>query len=172
MTGLVSAAACLPGRHTSTRTDPDSSALVRHSTAAGPPLGARHAGPDHPDTASRLGNLAGFLISLGRFADALPLAERALAITEASLGPDHLLTASELGTLAAAYRGLGRSRDALPLRLRALAIAEAIVGPDDPTIAFRLEKLAVVYRDLGRSADALPLESRAAQIREKHPASA
>jgi len=41
-------------------------------------------GPDHPDVAIRLGNLAAILRDLGRAGEARPLAERAAAITEAA----------------------------------------------------------------------------------------
>jgi len=51
-------------------------------------------------------------VTLGRPADALPLDERALAITEAALEPDHPDTALRLGNLAKTYRELGRSTDA------------------------------------------------------------
>src|SRR5262249_1891708 len=46
-------------------------------------------GPDHPDVATWLNNLAGIVQDLGLAEQARPLAERALAITETALGPDH-----------------------------------------------------------------------------------
>jgi tetratricopeptide (TPR) repeat protein len=75
-------------------------------------------GPDHPTTATCLGNLAASYRKLGRPADALPLEERALAITETILGPDHPDTANCLGNLALTYSELGRRADALPLDQR------------------------------------------------------
>jgi tetratricopeptide (TPR) repeat protein len=123
-------------------------------------------GPDHPGTATAMGNLAGTYRELGRAADALPLHERALAITEATLGPDHPGTANQLNNLAATYRDLGRPADALPLHERALAITEATLGPDHPDTAIRLKDLAAIYRALGRPADALPLAERALAITE------
>ena len=65
-------------------------------------------GPDHPDTALRLGNLALSYWRLGRHADALPLEQRALQITQTALGPDHPDTALRLDNLAATYRELVR----------------------------------------------------------------
>jgi hypothetical protein len=44
-------------------------------------------GPDHPDTGFRLAGLAGTLDALGRPADALPLRERAVAITRGRARP-------------------------------------------------------------------------------------
>ncbi|WP_435212260.1 tetratricopeptide repeat protein [Streptomyces sp. bgisy034] len=123
-------------------------------------------GPDHPDTALRLNNLARTFSDLARHADALPLAERALAITEASLGPDHPTTATRLNNLATTLSDLGRPADALPLKERALAITEASLGPDHPDTALRLNNLARTFSDLARHADALPLAERALAITE------
>jgi hypothetical protein len=57
-------------------------------------------GPDHPNTVSSLGNLAGLLWAQGDLAGARPLFERALAIRERALGPDHPDTALSLNNLA------------------------------------------------------------------------
>ncbi|WP_329297786.1 FxSxx-COOH system tetratricopeptide repeat protein [Streptomyces sp. NBC_00659] len=123
-------------------------------------------GPDHRDTALRLGNLAGTFSDLGRHAEALPLEERALGITEAVLGPDHPVTAIRLNNLASMFNALGRHAEALPLAERALAITENALGPDHPTTALRLGNLASTFSDLGRHTEALPLEERALGITE------
>ncbi|MFD5634601.1 tetratricopeptide repeat protein [Streptomyces sp. NPDC127077] len=123
-------------------------------------------GPDHPDIALCLGNLASTFRDLGRHAEALPLAERALAITEAAVGPDHPDTALCLGNLASMFRDLGRHAEALPVKERALAITEAALGPDHPDTALRLGNLASTFSDLGRHAEALPVKERALAITE------
>ena len=46
-------------------------------------------GPEHPDTAASLSNLAKLLREQGDFAGARPLLERALSIREKVLGPEH-----------------------------------------------------------------------------------
>ena len=46
-------------------------------------------GPDHPDVASALNNLASLYHKQGRYAEAEPLYKRSLAINEKALGPDH-----------------------------------------------------------------------------------
>jgi len=46
-------------------------------------------GPDHPDVATRRGNLGSVLWDLGDLPGAREQLERALAISEAALGPDH-----------------------------------------------------------------------------------
>ena len=134
-------------------------------------------GPDHPATATRLGNLAVTYRDLGRAEDALPLDEQALAVTKATLRPDHPATATRLGNLAATYRDLGRTEDALPLFEQTLAITKATVGPDDPSMATWLGHLAAAYSVLGRAEDALPLDEQALAITKAtlgpdHPATA
>ena len=111
-------------------------------------------------------DIAVFLHSQGDYMQALPLLQRALAISEAALGPDHPTTAAALGNLALTYGALGRPAEALPLEERALAISEAALGPDHPTTAVCLGNLAVTYGHLGRPAEALPLQERALAITE------
>ncbi|CAN0113270.1 unnamed protein product, partial [Ectocarpus sp. 12 AP-2014] len=57
-------------------------------------------GPDHPDVASCLNNLAGLRQSQGKYDEAEPLYIRAVAIREKALGPDHPDVASCLNNLA------------------------------------------------------------------------
>jgi tetratricopeptide (TPR) repeat protein len=57
-------------------------------------------GPDHPDVATSLNNLALLYRDEGRFAEAEPLFQQALAIIEMALGPDHPNAGTELGNLA------------------------------------------------------------------------
>jgi tetratricopeptide (TPR) repeat protein len=51
-------------------------------------------GPDHPDTAQSLNNLAALYYSQGNYAKAEPILIRALAIREKVLGPNHPETIS------------------------------------------------------------------------------
>ena len=46
-------------------------------------------GPDHPDVAKSLNNLAGLYDTQGEYAAAEPIYKRALKIREEALGPDH-----------------------------------------------------------------------------------
>ena len=133
-------------------------ALVPHAETL-----ASHFPPsEQPQSLGRIQNeIATFLGSQGDYAQALPLRQSALTITETALGPDHPTTAIRLSNLALTHRDLGRYADALHLHERALAIAEAALGPDHPDTATLLGNLAVTYRDMGRYADALPLEQRA-----------
>ena len=75
------------------------------------------------------------LYRAGKFVEAVPLAQRALAIREKALGPDHLDVATSLINLAELYRNQRRYADAEPLYKRALAIREKALGPDHPDVA-------------------------------------
>src|SRR5207253_2611737 len=61
-------------------------------------------GPDHPETADSLSDLAYLYGGLGDYAKALPLYERALKIREKALGREHPYTAIVLNNLAETYR--------------------------------------------------------------------
>src|SRR5208283_1138662 len=60
-------------------------------------------GPDHPDVATSLNNLAWLYRAQGHYAQAEPLYKRSLAIREKALGPDHPDVATSLNNLAALY---------------------------------------------------------------------
>ncbi len=70
----------------------------RGRTGAGLTEAAR--GPDHPDVAIPLNNLAVILLGLGQPEQARPVEERALRINEAAYGPDHPEVAIRLINLA------------------------------------------------------------------------
>jgi tetratricopeptide (TPR) repeat protein len=105
-----------------------------------------------------------------RLAEARPLEERALAITETAYGPDHPAVAIRLNNLAATLRDLGEPRQARPLLERALAITETAYGPDHPSVATCLNNLALTLQHLGEPGQAQLLLERAAAIDGKrHP---
>jgi tetratricopeptide (TPR) repeat protein len=84
-----------------------------------------------------------------RLAEARPLEERALAITETAYGPDHPAVAIRLNNLAETLQDLGEPRQARPLLERALAITETAYGPDHPSVATCLNNLALTLQHLG-----------------------
>ena len=87
------------------------------------------------DEAAALNAKATELSRAGKYADAIPLAQRALAIREKALGPDHPDVALSLNNLALLYRNQGRYAEAEPLYKRSLAIREKALGPDHPDVA-------------------------------------
>src|SRR5439155_1361242 len=71
-------------------------------------------GPDHPDVARSLNNLANVLGSTGDYAGARRLQERALAILEKALGPDHPDVAKSLNNLGRLLLATGDYAGARP----------------------------------------------------------
>jgi class 3 adenylate cyclase/tetratricopeptide (TPR) repeat protein len=124
-------------------------------------------GPDHPDTAMSLHNLAFLVRDQGDLATARPLYERALAIREKALGPEHPDTATTLDNVASLLQDQGDPAAARPLCERALAIREKALGPDDSYTATSLNNLASLLQDQGDPAAARPRYQRALAIREK-----
>ena len=117
--------------------------------------------------ANRLNQQAIQLYQAGHYAEAVPLAQQALAILEKAQGPEHPNVAMALGGLAELYRAQGDYGRATPLCQRSLAILEKALGPDHPSVALALNNLALLYGaqgDYGRSA---PLLKRALAIYEK-----
>jgi tetratricopeptide (TPR) repeat protein len=127
----------------------------------------RMLGPEHPDVAAGLNNLASMYQAQGRYAEAEPLFKRALAIGDKVLGPEHPDNAVRLSNLAMLFRDQKRYAEAEPLAERALAISEKALGPEDPEVATRANNLAVVYRYRGRHDEAEPLFKRALAIGDK-----
>jgi tetratricopeptide (TPR) repeat protein len=118
--------------------------------------------------AARLLNQAGYYLhERARYAQALPLSQRALSIWEQTLGPAHPNVATSLNNLAILYRAQGQYAEALPLSQRALSIWEQALGPAHPNVAASLNNLALLYSDQGQYAEALPLSQRALSIREQ-----
>ena len=66
----------------------------------------------------------GELYEAGRYAEAEPLYEPAIAIDEKALGPEHPTVATMLNNLALLYNAQGRDAEAETLRGRASAIVQ------------------------------------------------
>ncbi len=139
--------------------------LIPHVAAIAEWIGS----PDsNLEAAGRILNQAGlYLVERGRYAEAEPLSERALAIRERALGADHPDVADSIRGLAVVYWHQGRYAEAEPLAERALAIRERALGPDHPDVSTSLNNLGNVYLYQGRYAEAEPLYERALAIRER-----
>jgi CHAT domain-containing protein len=81
-------------------------------------------GPNHPNVADSLDNLAGLYKAQGAFTKAERLLVRALDIREKALGPNHPIVATNLNNLAALYWAHGAYARAEPLLALAADIAE------------------------------------------------
>jgi len=98
-------------------------------------------GPEHPDVAESLSNLAILYNQQGQHEKALPLYERALAIWERTQGPDSSDVAHTLTDLAVLHLEQGRDDEGRPLLERALEIQRNNLGDDHPDVIAILEVL-------------------------------
>ncbi|WP_419548321.1 CHAT domain-containing protein [Microcystis sp.] len=117
------------------------------------------------------------LYQQGKYNEAIPLAEQALAIRKQQLGDNHPDTATSLNNLAALYESQGRYSEAEPLYKQALAIRKQQLGDNHPDTAQSLNNLAELYESQGRYSEAEPLYKEALAIRKQqlgdnHPSTA
>ncbi len=123
-------------------------------------------GPDHPDVAVSLNDLAGQLEATNRLHEAEEKYRRALAIRIAAHGPDSTEVAQSLNDLAGLLKATNRLVEAETMCRRALKIREERCGPDDPSVAQSMNDLAELLRETNRRAEAEPLYRRAVAIYE------
>lgn len=105
--------------------------------------------------------------SENKLREAIPLAERSLAIMEKILGPADPVVAVRLSDLASLHVGLGAYAEAERLLARAGGIAEKAMQPSDPKRAAILGNLGYVYARLGMREKAEPLLLKTLQFREQ-----
>ncbi len=118
--------------------------------------------PDDPTYLNMVGTLAH---EVGRYAEARPFLEEALAIREDALGREHPHVAQSLNNLAEFYRAQGQYGKAEPLYQRALAIWEKAPGPAHlADVVTSLNNLAALYDTQGQYDKAEPLYQRALEI--------
>ncbi len=123
-------------------------------------------GPDHPEVAADLHNLAELLRVTNRNNAAEPLLRSAMAIHEQKLGKNHPRVAADLNSLATLLQQTNRLGEAEQMFRRALAIDEASFGPRHPDVARDLNNLAMLLRATNRVEEAAPYSRRALAILE------
>jgi CHAT domain-containing protein/tetratricopeptide (TPR) repeat protein len=116
--------------------------------------------------AKRLSDQSIELFEQGKYAEAIPLVQRALALREKALGPKHPDVAEMLSDLGLMYKLSGDYARAELLYQRALAIYEQ-VQPPHPLAANTLDNLALLYDAKGDYARSEPLHQRALAIYEQ-----
>ncbi|HEY0098903.1 MAG TPA: tetratricopeptide repeat protein [Pyrinomonadaceae bacterium] len=130
-------------------------------------VGRVSAQTDDLEEAKRLNREVVRLHGAGRYDEAVPLAERALAIREKALGAEHPAVAQSLNSLAILYEAKGDYARAEPLYERTLALREKLLGAEHADVATSLNNLAGLNYLKGDYARAEPLYQRALAIREK-----
>jgi tetratricopeptide (TPR) repeat protein len=113
-----------------------------------------------------LGRASSYLRGRGLYRQARPVAEQALAVTEAALGLEDVEVAWRCDELGRVLRALGDLAGARVQYERALAIGEAALGPDHPDVAVWRSNLGNVLRELGDLAGARVQVERALAISE------
>ncbi len=124
-------------------------------------------GPDHPNLATSLNNLALVYDTQREYTKAEDFYQRSLAIDEKRLGKDHPHVATSLNNLACLYAVQGAYDKAEPLYQRALAIREKALDPEHLDVAQSLNNLALIFCSKGKTLEAESLLRRALSIREK-----
>lgn len=107
------------------------------------------------------------LYQKGKYEEAVPYAEKVLAIQEKILGKEHLDVATSLDNLGYLYRDIGHYADAEPLYRRALQIREKFLEKDHPSVALSYYNIAYLYRFMGKYKESESLHKKALEIRER-----
>jgi CHAT domain-containing protein/Tfp pilus assembly protein PilF len=121
-------------------------------------------GPDHPDLADALSELGRLYQEEGKYAEAEPLFQRAMAVL---LRSQHPFLAGALKELATLYEAEGKYPSAEPLLKQAVAIEEKVFGPNNMRTANAYSLLAQLYQYEGSNRQAEPLFQNALAIYEK-----
>jgi tetratricopeptide (TPR) repeat protein len=93
----------------------------------------------------------------GRWEEAIPLLEKALAMRREKLGAEDLYTLSSMNSLGRAYDHAGRSEEAIPLLEQALAMRREKIGAEHPDTLRSMKSLAKAYETVDRIKDTVQL---------------
>ena len=102
----------------------------------------------------------------GKYAEAVPLAQRYAEAMKARHGADHPEYATALNNLALVFHHQGRYAEAERLYKTSLRIRETALGHNHSSTATSLNNLAGLYGNLGRYAEAEPLYKRSLRLDE------
>jgi len=104
------------------------------------------------------------LRNAGKFADALPLAERLVALVKSRHAESSLEYAEALHQLAATYFFQSRHTEAEPIFLQVLAIRERALGRGHDSVLTVLDTLAALYQFTRRPQLAEPLHKQGGNV--------
>ena len=145
-------------------------AAVLAFAEAVPALAAAH-GPASAPVADAMARLAFALGAAGRYGEAIPVAERAVAIIDATIGRDDRAAAYPLATLALLLRSSDPKRHesrfatvADPMAWRALALLERDEGPDTADVGRMLNGYAHLLHFAARDVEGADFEARLARL--------
>src|SRR5262245_24281733 len=110
------------------------------------------------------------LHSEGKYADAIPIAERAVTLARERYSEEHVEFAAASARLGKLYFDQGRFSEAELLIKRSLAVREKALGPEHFDVATLLFDLSRLYALQGRNEEAIRLMQRGAAIVSKNTA--
>ena len=140
---------------------PTVSRVLNQRPDVSPETRERVLGPEHPDTAQSIYNLAVLYKNQGKYELAEPLYQQALAIDEKVYGQDHPEVATDLNSLANLYTNQGKYEQAEPLYQRALAIREQVFGSDHPATIRVRENYADLLEKMEQKTKAVSAKPKA-----------
>jgi tetratricopeptide (TPR) repeat protein len=114
---------------------------------------------------SELGRRIVELYKQGKYQEAIPLAEKLVAVKKQ--GPEDREAAGFINLLAGLYYQMGDYAKAEPLFQEALRIRRRVLGAEHPRTAASLSNLAELYQVVGDYVKAEPLLEEALRIRQK-----
>jgi tetratricopeptide (TPR) repeat protein len=123
--------------------------------------------PADDDSPAELNRRIVELYQQGKYKEAIPLAERLVALKNREKGDEDPETATSLNNLALLYEMTGDYAKAEPLCKEALEIYQKVLGREHPLTANSLNSLAELYKDMGDYAKAEPLLKEVLEIRQK-----
>ena len=105
--------------------------------------------------------------SLGLFAKAQPLAEKATELRQKVLGPEHLDTLRSMNNLAVIERHQGQYAGAEKLHRQVLDIRRRVLGRENPETLRSMNNLATVAREQGQYAVAEKVDREVLEIQRR-----
>jgi serine/threonine protein kinase len=124
-------------------------------------------GPQQDETLKIQENLAGELIQVGRFAEAIPVFEENIQVRRSRGEGESEATLRAMNSLVAAYENAGRLTRAVRLAEQTLPRFEALYGPDHADTQFARNNLATVCQAVGRHDDAIRLLTEVVRVRRE-----
>ena len=123
--------------------------------------------PAEDDSPAELNRRIDELYNEGKFKEAIPLAEKLVALIKQQRGEEDAETAASINLLAQLYERTGEYAKAEPLYKEALEIRQKVLGRGDPLTAQSLNNLGLLYWYMGDYAKAEPLLKEALEFFQK-----
>ncbi|KAF9063196.1 hypothetical protein BDP27DRAFT_1335555 [Rhodocollybia butyracea] len=122
---------------------------------------------EHPETLTRIDHLAHTYSKVGRYNDALQLAEPLGELSKKALGAEHPHILVRIHNLAYIYVKAGRYNDALQLAEPLVELSKKVLGEEHPHTLSAIQNLAASYCMVGRYNDALQLQEPLVELSKK-----